>query len=351
MSNKDQKEDSAHDAADQESTVAPSSAAPTTSGHSSSWSYILPSAASSAYGLPSAAGSGYELPSAASSESSYVLPSIASGHVLPSVASSTHSSCTHAYIVVPMLPSILHALHAPTTCGPAGASDESEPEVMDVDTPTASSPAGANDGADESELQEQMAMAGGAVGANDGADESELQEPEFETEFEPECELVSASTVHVDTPLNDLGLLRQYRKICNILGGLHMPIEEYIARFGMWSDENPFGDRIAAGIGALFERYRHAHLIARNDDGELVMGWFLAPNPFSCLNAQLPADHPSMIPWSGTWYPAVFGAIPWQCTVHDSLLPMACFAILLNDGRIWWVHTTRCVFWRWSPLP
>ena len=133
-----------------------------------------------------------------------------------------------------------------------------------------------------------------------------------------------------------------FRALMSRLGGiLSFNILEYYNLFGEPGlGQHPFGPWAGYGLQVLLNNYRHRAFLQPHL-GAPIMGWFLAPVPFSRLRAREP--YSSDLCARTMWYPAVFSAVQSQWEME--CVPMACLAILKNGSRVWHVHYSRMVIW------
>ena len=113
--------------------------------------------------------------------------------------------------------------------------------------------------------------------------------------------------------------------------------EKYMSKFGVITEEHPFGDTVWAGMTELFyKEYDHKHYFT---GGNLLIGWFLLPSAFSKQNARKPPQAGDKV-----WYPAVF------CDYGGEDLYMACLHIVLVGCRPWQVSRSRTAHLRIARL-
>jgi hypothetical protein len=118
--------------------------------------------------------------------------------------------------------------------------------------------------------------------------------------------------------------------------GQFMGVGGYLEQFGTIDPQTNYGwgSDIWSGIGKLLGNYTHADKLL----GQLFLGWFIIPAPFSKDHARV---HPQgdRTPSPG-YFPAVF--------VFDQRFPtaditMACLHILLEGGKAWVVHRKKVI--------
>ena len=112
--------------------------------------------------------------------------------------------------------------------------------------------------------------------------------------------------------------------------GTHQGVLGYIELFGFIDPAahgHPYGRNVWNGMAHLWAGYVFQYRMA---GAEILVGWFLCPEPFSQANAGRPAQAGDT-----RWYPAFFAS--WG---EDSVT-MACQAILLLGSRPWHIHPTR----------
>ena len=134
--------------------------------------------------------------------------------------------------------------------------------------------------------------------------------------------------------------MRRWRANTNLLGGAYVPFEQYRRLFGTMTDRDPWGNTIALGMCQLLQQYLHNW---RFPEFQTAMGWFLAPQPFSYLNAQL-APATTDEAWGGrrNYYPAFF-----RHYGDDDLVDMACLFMVVRNSRVWSVHRERVHLWHY----
>ena len=109
-----------------------------------------------------------------------------------------------------------------------------------------------------------------------------------------------------------------------------IPMEAYIQRNGLLSDEHPFGEFHWRGLIEEYTRYSWRHKLAEMQN--LQIGWVLIPRSFSQRNAMLPS-----CPVDSMYYPAVIDQDP----EYGQLARMACNHIAIMSARPWWIHASR----------
>jgi hypothetical protein len=158
-------------------------------------------------------------------------------------------------------------------------------------------------------------------------------------------------------PFPDVVLIMRMEKMFNKLGGARMPIGDYLERFGCPSVENPFGDRVFAGMAKM-----HMMDDSKHGGGWYPIqdyAWFTAPEPFSKNNAQLPALRDAPAPTSCTsgastsdWFSPAGAplAIDWFVRYPALIIVGAggidivyirCLAIIILRSKAWLSHTSR----------
>ena len=108
------------------------------------------------------------------------------------------------------------------------------------------------------------------------------------------------------------------------------PMEAYIQRNGLLSDEHPFGEFHWRGLIEEYMRYSWRHKLAEMHN--LQIGWVLIPRSFSQHNAMLPS-----CPVDSMYYPAVIDQDP----EYGQQARMACKNIVIMNTRPWWIHVSR----------